>query len=70
MEEDIAGTMQKGAEALHFFGLYRLCNALIVCGRAARALKLTTLEELTEWVEEIEAEASEADALGRERTKR
>ena len=59
MEESIADALVKTADVLHWLGRYRECNALILFSRLARALNLTTLDDLEKRVQLVEMGATE-----------
>lgn len=59
MEEKLADALGKAADALHWFGQYRVANALVLFSRLARARSLTTLDELEAFVAEAELGADE-----------
>lgn len=63
MEENIADTFQKASEALHWLGQHRVANALMYCGRLARALNLHGLDDFAEFVEAMENGGAEVDDL-------
>lgn len=54
MEENIADTLKKTADVMHFLGQYRVCNALILLSRLMRARGIHTLDGLERYVERVE----------------
>lgn len=66
MEEHIADTIQDAGNALRFFDRYRAANAIALAARLLRAVQVTTLDELEEYVEELERESDEAVDAQRE----
>lgn len=54
MEENIADSLLKTADVLHWLGRYRECNTLILLSRLLRAENVETLDDLEEHVGEAE----------------
>lgn len=56
MEEKLDETLKHLSDALHYFGKYAECNAVVMLGRLLRAEGLDDLEKFEKYVERIEAQ--------------
>lgn len=61
MEENLADTLQRAADVMHWFGQYRVSNALVLLGRFVRLKGLYTLDRLEAFVI-AEEEIADVDA--------